>query len=212
MYKFLSTLILATFLTFNAAADDMLYFQSDPIQTEIDCVAEAMYWEGRGEGRLGMILVGEVIKNRVDDILYEFKHLSTACEVAHQPSRTVNYWECGFSYHCDGKGEGVFDTVGNMKSYEMAYSLAYKLVTNSDEFYLDIADGALYYTRNEIWRDWMDNTVVTIIHLDHTFRKRKGQEGRRVPQPTIEKTCMEDELQVTLPTTDETFQWRFDYE
>ena len=210
--KFITTLVLATLLTFNAAADDMLYFQSGTVQTEIDCISEAMYWEGRGEGKLGMILIGEVIKNRVDDVTYEFKHLSTACEVAHQPSRTANYWECGFSYHCDGKGEGIFDTTRNKVAYELAYMLAYNLITNSDEFYLDIADGALYYTRNEIWRDWMDNTVVTITHLDHTFRKRKGQAERLIPQPVVEKTCITLEEEVILGTTNKDFEWRFTYE
>ena len=209
--KIITTLILATFLTFNAAADKMMYFQSGHVQTEVDCMAEAMYWEGRGEGKLGMVLVGEVIKNRVDDVIYEFKHLSTACEVAHQPSRTVNYWECSFSYHCDGKGEGVFESDTNKVSYELAYMLAYNLITNSDEFYLDIAEGALYYTRNEIWRDWMDNTVVTIVYLDHTFRKRRDQEPRKIPAPSLDTI---QGLRVPLEPVDVNYDtpWEITYE
>jgi hypothetical protein len=32
------------------------------------CMALAMYWEARGEGREGMLAVGSVVLNRVDDL------------------------------------------------------------------------------------------------------------------------------------------------
>ena len=195
---YLLVIVLVTVLAVsNSHADDFLSFnsgESELAQTELDCMAEAMYHEGAIDGRTGMYLVGEVIMNRSSDTTYKFKTLTGACAVAHQPSRNDNYWECAFSYYCDGKSEDVFDTKQNREAFELAYELAYALLNNKTE--LDLTDGALYYTQVDIYRGWMDNTVVTITYLNHTFRKRMDQEPKQKPVPVAVE---EERVPITLP-------------
>ena len=79
-----------------AAVDDF-----PPVTVEErHCMAEAMYFEARGEGWLGMVAVGAVIKNRVDDRRYP----STVCGVVHQGAERKDRL-CAFSYYCDGLPE-----------------------------------------------------------------------------------------------------------
>ena len=47
---------------------------------EHQCLAEAMYYEARDQGSLGMLAVGIVIQNRVDHPRYP----DTICEVVRQ--------------------------------------------------------------------------------------------------------------------------------
>tara|TARA_R100001132_G_C3240174_1_gene71245 strand:- start:116 stop:580 length:465 start_codon:yes stop_codon:yes gene_type:complete len=68
------------------------------------CLAEAMYFEARDQGTLGMLAVGVVIQNRVDHPKYP----GTICGVVRQG----RYWngnpirdKCQFSYWCDGRPE-----------------------------------------------------------------------------------------------------------
>ena len=176
-------LILFTFVIIIGAnksnADQFLSFNSihtELVQTELDCLSEAMYHEGLIDGRTGMYLVGEVILNRVNDTTYEFKRLESVCAVVHQPSKSKNHWECAFSYFCDGKPEDVFDTKLNRKAFELAYELAYSMLNNM--YQLNLTEGALYYTQVGVYRKWMENTEVTMAYMHHSFRKRKDQKEK----------------------------------
>jgi spore germination cell wall hydrolase CwlJ-like protein len=63
-----------------------------------ECVALAMYWEARGEGRRGMYAVGSVVLNRVEDPRFP----STPCAVVREGGETP---PCQFSWWCDGKSD-----------------------------------------------------------------------------------------------------------
>ncbi|WP_172299972.1 cell wall hydrolase [Pseudoruegeria sp. HB172150] len=63
------------------------------------CLAEALYFEARGESVRGQFAVGEVILNRVER--REFP--DTVCGVVHQGTGRRN--QCQFSYSCDGLAE-----------------------------------------------------------------------------------------------------------
>tara|TARA_R110001592_G_scaffold16275_1_gene69367 strand:+ start:1134 stop:1604 length:471 start_codon:yes stop_codon:yes gene_type:complete len=94
-----------------AAVDDF-----PPVTVEErHCMAEAMYFEARGEGWLGMVAVGAVIKNRVDDRRYP----STVCGVVHQGAERKDRL-CAFSYYCDGLPERP----GNQELWELAQLMA----------------------------------------------------------------------------------------
>lgn len=67
--------------------------QADP-QT---CMAEAMYFEARGEGWRGMLAVGVVIRNRVAHPGYP----STICGVVRQGRLSdgrLRKWQCQFTF------------------------------------------------------------------------------------------------------------------
>lgn len=77
------------------------------------CLAEALYFEARGESVKGQFAVAEVILNRVDDPAYP----DTVCGVIHQG--TGRKYQCQFTYTCDGHDEVIaeraaFQTVGKV--------------------------------------------------------------------------------------------------
>lgn len=62
---------------------------------EVRCLAEAIYYEARGEPERGQLAVAEVVANRVNSRAYP----NTYCGVVRQRSRNV----CQFSWACDSK-------------------------------------------------------------------------------------------------------------
>jgi spore germination cell wall hydrolase CwlJ-like protein len=65
------------------------------------CLAEAIYFEARGEPPPGQMAVGQVIINRANNKAYP----STICEVVNQNAHRIN--GCQFSYRCDGKADRI---------------------------------------------------------------------------------------------------------
>lgn len=63
---------------------------------EIECLAQAVYFEARGEPLAGQHAVARVILNRVDSAYYP----ATVCEVVYQNRHMTN--ACQFSFACDG--------------------------------------------------------------------------------------------------------------
>ena len=66
------------------------------------CMAEAIYFESRGEPFIGQLAVGQVILQRVKSKAFP----DDACSVVHQGrkytvERPVKH-KCEFSYWCDG--------------------------------------------------------------------------------------------------------------
>lgn len=68
---------------------------------EWQCLAEALYFEARGESVAGQFAVAEVILNRRDSALYP----RTVCGVVRQGNRRG----CQFSYACDGHPERIHE-------------------------------------------------------------------------------------------------------
>lgn len=66
------------------------------------CLAEAIYFEARGEALAGQVAVAEVILNRVDSGNYP----ATICEVVRQGHERAG---CQFSFMCDGRPERITD-------------------------------------------------------------------------------------------------------
>jgi spore germination cell wall hydrolase CwlJ-like protein len=155
----------------DAKADDFHSFNRTGPQTEVECLAEAIYFEGAIDGELGMYLVANTITNRVNDTELEFRHLNSYCDVVHQPSRDYSKpYECAFSYYCDNKPEVVPELHSEGKAFIAAFNIAYEFVNNST-YVIDLTDGALYYTQSQVSRGWMNNTTITVTYLHHTFRK-----------------------------------------
>lgn len=88
-----SEIILATALSTGIPAAD------------IECMAQNVYHEARGEGIAGQWLVGSVVTNRVSS-----KHFpSSPCNVIHEWRRKGLYG-CQFSWYCDGKPDRTPNT------------------------------------------------------------------------------------------------------
>lgn len=79
------------------------------------CLAEAIYFEARGESTAGQLAVAEVILNRVDSDAYP----GTICGVVRQGADRPS--GCQFSYQCDGKPEVIRDRRAFMKAGKIAH-------------------------------------------------------------------------------------------
>ena len=108
---------------------------------QMSCLAEALYFEARGEPIKGQLAVGEVILNRVEDTRYP----SSICKVINQG--TGRRFACQFTYTCDGK----LETVHERKPYEMALKIAKILMTTHDG---KLTRGSTHYHSNYVNPKW----------------------------------------------------------
>ena len=108
---------------------------------QMSCLAEALYFEARGEPIKGQLAVGEVILNRVEDPRYP----SSICKVIKQG--TGRRFACQFTYTCDGK----LETVHERKPYEMALKIAKILMTTHDR---RLTRGSTHYHSNYVNPKW----------------------------------------------------------
>lgn len=119
-------------------------FQAPPRQ-EVDaqeqqCLAQALYWEARGEGQHGMLAVASVILNRVEDERFP----DTVCGVAYDGGETP---PCQFSWWCDGKS----DHPTNQTKWVETLDLANEFLAMRPQ---DPTGGALFYHANSIQDPW----------------------------------------------------------
>ena len=108
---------------------------------QMSCLAEALYFEARGEPIQGQLAVGEVILNRVKDTRYP----SSICKVINQG--TGRRFACQFTYTCDGK----LETVSERKPYEIALKIAKILMTTHDR---KLTRGSTHYHSNYVNPKW----------------------------------------------------------
>ena len=106
-----------------AYATEELEFRSF-LDKQLVCLAEAIYFESRGEPFIGQLAVGQVILQRVaspsfpDDVcsvVHQGKYHSSGHPVKHK---------CEFSYWCDGKIEEIDDPVAYHESISAASLLS----------------------------------------------------------------------------------------
>ena len=96
-----------------------------------ECLALAMDWEARGEGRRGMEAVGWTVLNRVESPQFP----STPCAVVYQGGERPG---CQFSWYCDGKSDRPRD----QDSWRLALRTAGDLLAGPGS---DPTGGALYF-------------------------------------------------------------------
>lgn len=123
------------------------------------CLAEALYFEARGESVRGMFAVGEVILNRVDNARFP----SSLCGVINQG--TGRQYACQFTYTCDGNSEVIHEPAAWTKVGKVARLLI-------DGAPRQLTDGATHYhTRavNPRWARVFPRT--TTIGSHHFYRQ-----------------------------------------
>jgi len=138
-----------------AAVDDFPPVTSD----EQYCMAEAMYFEARGDGWRGMVAVGAVVMNRVADRRYP----DTVCEVVHQGAER-NDRLCQFSYFCDGLPEAF----GDSELRDLAYRMADAVLSSGRVSVVGVANATHYHAmRVAPW--WADTLELQGCVGDHVF-------------------------------------------
>ncbi len=123
---------------------------------EAKCLAEALYFEARGETIKGQMAVAEVILNRVDSR----KFPNSVCGVVHQGGEAR--YACQFSYHCDGRKE-VYHEV---EAYERAGKLALIMLEGRTR---SLTDGATFYHNLGVNPRWSRKMAETAEIGTHVF-------------------------------------------
>lgn len=105
------------------------------------CLAQALYFEARGESVAGIFAVAEVILNRVDSALYP----DTVCGVVHQG--TGRRYQCQFTYTCDGKSDAIRET----RAYERVGKIAAIMLAGTER---TLTEGATHYHTTSVNPSW----------------------------------------------------------
>jgi Cell Wall Hydrolase len=123
---------------------------------EFGCLAEALYFEARGESVVGQMAVAEVILNRKASASYP----NTVCAVVRQGAARLN--GCQFSYYCDGRKEIVTEK----KAYSRVAKVARLML---DGRLPALTDGATHYHATSVRPDWSRKMTRTAAIGDHVF-------------------------------------------
>jgi hypothetical protein len=126
--------------------------------SEMKCLAEAIYFEARGEALEGQYAVGEVIINRV--LSKDFPN--SVCGVISEGASRLN--ACQFSYNCDGKMEKITEK----KIYERILKLSEMLLEPSARF---LTGGATFYHSKLVSPSWSKKFKKTNEIGNHVFYK-----------------------------------------
>lgn len=122
---------------------------------QFSCLAEALYFEARGESIKGQFAVAEVILNRVDSRKYP----NSICGVVNQG--TGRRHACQFSYTCDGRA----DRINEQAAYARAAKVARLMIDGAPRA---LTYGATHFHTTKIRPSWarqFPNTAKIGSHL-----------------------------------------------
>lgn len=138
---------------------DAAWLASLPAATggsEWQCLAEALYFEARGETIAGQFAVAEVILNRRD--VRQFP--ATVCGVVNQGTGRLN--ACQFSYTCDGRAERI----GEPGAYARAGKIARLMLDGGPR---TLTGGATYFHTTGVRPSWSRRFTRTTRIGSHIF-------------------------------------------
>jgi len=130
---------------------------------EQKCLAEAVYFEARGESLKGQAAVAQVVLNRVRNPAYP----ATVCGVVYQNVKWRN--RCQFSFACDGKQHRV----NEIRQWHTAQDIA-KAVSNGQIWQVDVGSSTHYHAVyvKPRWARTMVKTQKIGLHI--FYRTRGG--------------------------------------
>lgn len=140
---------------------DISWVNAQPVPkggSDLQCLAEALYFEARGETLRGQYAVAEVILNRVESK----KFPNSVCSVINQG--TGRKYACQFTYTCDGKPETILE----FKAYERLKKVAKVMLSGGPR---RLTHGATYYHTKAVRPSWSRKfSRTTTIGVHHFYR------------------------------------------
>lgn len=127
---------------------------------QFQCLAEALYFEARGESTKGQFAVAEVILNRVDMPDYP----DNVCAVVGQGSTRG----CQFSYNCDGKPERIL----NRAAFDRVARVARVMLDGAPR---DLTGGATHFHTTAVKPRWARVFEKTATIGAHVFYRHDRQ-------------------------------------
>jgi hypothetical protein len=131
------------------------------LASETSCLAEAIYYEARGEGLLGEKAIAEVVVRRTHRSGYPH----SICGVVHQGVGA----SCQFSFICDG----TLDRPKAAGEWRRAVGLATRIITGAVPL-TNLTDGAISFHAARIEANW-PGLVRTVQIGNHVFYRRPGR-------------------------------------
>ena len=163
--------------------------------SEVQCLAENIYFEARAESFSGKAAVGNVTRNRVNDKRWP----NTYCGVVTQgpvreswktkqhknlaDSERVYYpkkHRCQFSWYCDGMKDVIWANKektgvtieGNARAWREAVEVAIYVLEVGKMRIVDNTSGAVfYYAHNLVYPNWAETKELVGVLGNHTFMK-----------------------------------------
>jgi len=123
------------------------------------CLAEALYFEARGESVKGQFAVAEVILNRVDSSNYP----DSVCGVIKQG--TGRKYQCQFTYTCDGHDE----VIAEPKAFREVGRVAHLMVNGAARA---LTNGATHYHTKAVSPRWARTYPRTATIGSHHFYRQ----------------------------------------
>ena len=123
------------------------------------CLAEALYFEARGESVKGQFAVAEVILNRVDSPDFP----DDVCGVVNQG--TGRKFQCQFTYACDGQAE----VIAEPRAFKRVGKVAKLMIDGAPR---ELTDGATHYHTRSVDPQWarvFPRTATIGVH--HFYRQ-----------------------------------------
>ncbi|HWA31310.1 MAG TPA: cell wall hydrolase [Rhizomicrobium sp.] len=125
-----------------------------------NCLADAMYYEARGEGRTGELAIAEVIYNRMRSRYYP----GTICGVVYEGSSL--HTGCQFSFTCSGDMDRPKSAAVWRETQRLALQVVMGLVPLGN-----MTGGALSYHSVDVQPGWADTMERTTQIGHHIFYK-----------------------------------------
>lgn len=129
---------------------------------DLRCLAQAVYFEARGEPRAGQFAVAAVVLNRVADRRYP----NEICRVVFQGESRRH--ACQFSFACDG----LSDRPVPGHAWQRAQRIADQAMAG---FLADHTGRATHYHATSVWPDWADVLTHTASIGNHRFYHARGE-------------------------------------
>ena len=131
--------------------------------TEMTCLAEAVYYEARGESLEGQRAVAEVVLRRTRDHRFP----NTVCGVVYQGAHKRN--ACQFSFACDGLTRGRRDRGAWKRAVDAAH---YEAI--GEGRLVDSTAGAQYFHTVRVNPGWSRQFIRTARIGSHIFYRQPG--------------------------------------
>lgn len=129
------------------------------VSADLECLAQALYFEARGESVQGVFAVGEVILNRVDSPDYP----DSVCDVVYQG--TGQKYACQFTWTCDSNS----DAIGSPAAFARVAKVAKLLMDGVPRI---LTQGATHYHTRAVHPSWANRFPRTASIGAHLFYKQ----------------------------------------
>lgn len=146
--------VIENLLTIRLVTKDSLAKTRAISATELQCMAENIYFEAGSQSLAGKLAVGHVVLNRMRKPSYP----DTACGVVNQKIGNT----CMFSWKCEGAKE-----IRNAGMWKQSQQVAYDLLSRDRKDLIDITEGATHFHNKTVKPGWNLRRVAEID--DHYF-------------------------------------------